>query len=305
MVKRETPATTTFTCDKSGIFADQDTGCQVFHFCQDGGRMDSFFCPNLTLFNQRFFVCDWSYNVDCSTAHQYYHLNDGLYLQPSPEQITQALKPAIKISQVDILDGSASTQVLGPSPSSNLQLDAVYPAVVVDDNTIEAEDDDSARIGKALPANQLITDSSIVDGLQDISLQTDAPAIVSDASNTVYYDDVADPEPIGYHDSVADPEPYNNYATYAGYNDASDPEPVPVAPVATYVNNPLPTYQSGAASAYYDNNAVDQTYYDDAADPEPSFDPYSQDGYVLPTYQSSLIDSSDPEPSADPEYSPY
>jgi len=367
LVKRETPATT-FTCDKSGIFADQDTGCQVFHFCQDGGRMDSFFCPNLTLFNQRFFVCDWSYNVDCSTAHQYYHLNDGLYLQPSPEQITQALKPAIKISQVDILDGSASTQVLGPSPSSNLQLDAVYPAVVVDENTIEAEDDDSARIGKALPANQLITDSSIVDGLQDISLNTDAPAIVSDASNTVYYDDVADPEPIGYqsdpivtvysddaadpeplgyqsgdivtvysddvadpeplgyqsgdivtvysddvadpepvgyYDSVADPEPYNNYATYAGYDDASDPEPVPVAPVATYVNSPLPTYQSGAASAYYDNNAVDQTYYDDAADPEPSFDPYSQDGYILPTYQSSLIDSSDPEPSADPEYSPY
>ena len=228
--------------------------------------------------------------------------------------------------QVDILDGSASTQVLGPSPSSNLQLDAVYPAVVVDENTIEAEDDDSARIGKALPANQLITDSSIVDGLQDISLNTDAPAIVSDASNTVYYDDVADPEPfgyqsdpivtvysddvadpepVGYYDSVADPEPYNNYATYAGYDDASDPEPVPVAPVATYVNSPLPTYQSGAASAYYDNNAVDQTYYDDAADPEPSFDPYSQDGYVLPTYQSSLIDSSDPEPSADPEYSPY
>ena len=248
--------------------------------------------------------------------------------------------------QVDILDGSASTQVLGPSPSSNLQLDAVYPAVVVDDNTIEAEDDDSARIGKALPANQLITDSSIVDGLQDISLNTDAPAIVSDASNayyddvadpepfgyqsdpivtvysddaadpeplgyqsgdivTVYSDDVADPEPVGYYDSVADPEPYNNYATYAGYDDASDPEPVPVAPVATYVNSPLPTYQSGAASAYYDNNAVDQTYYDDAADPEPSFDPYSQDGYILPTYQSSLIDSSDPEPSADPEYSPY
>jgi len=87
---------------------------------------------------------------------------------------------------------------------------------------------------------------------------------------------------------------------------------VPVAPVATYVNSPLPTYQSGAASAavqpsaYYDNNAVDQTYYDDAADPEPSYDPYSQDGYILPTYQSStLIDSSDPEPSADPEFSPY
>ena len=32
---------------------------QVFHYCQPGGRVDSFFCPNLTLFNQQYFVCDW------------------------------------------------------------------------------------------------------------------------------------------------------------------------------------------------------------------------------------------------------
>ena len=32
---------------------------QVFHYCQPDGRMDSFFCPNLTLFNQQYFVCDW------------------------------------------------------------------------------------------------------------------------------------------------------------------------------------------------------------------------------------------------------
>ncbi|XP_042236714.1 cell wall protein IFF6-like [Homarus americanus] len=30
---------------------------------------DSFLCPNGTIFNQQFFVCDWWYNFDCSTAH--------------------------------------------------------------------------------------------------------------------------------------------------------------------------------------------------------------------------------------------
>ena len=40
-----------------------------------------------------------SYNVDCSVAHEFYHLNDGLYLS-SPEQITHAISPAIRISQV-------------------------------------------------------------------------------------------------------------------------------------------------------------------------------------------------------------
>ena len=40
-----------------------------------------------------------SYNVDCSVAHEFYHLNDGLYLS-SPEQISHAISPAIIISQV-------------------------------------------------------------------------------------------------------------------------------------------------------------------------------------------------------------
>ncbi|KAG7164977.1 U-scoloptoxin(01)-Er1a-like 3 [Homarus americanus] len=47
----------------------------VFHICQDGGRIDSFLCPNGTIFNQQFFVCDWWYNFNCSNAEQFYDLN--------------------------------------------------------------------------------------------------------------------------------------------------------------------------------------------------------------------------------------
>ncbi|XP_042236679.1 pro-resilin-like isoform X2 [Homarus americanus] len=71
--------TTRFSCEGQlpGYYADTDAeaGCQVFHICQDGGRIDSFLCPNGTIFNQQYFVCDWWYNFDCSTAEQFYELN--------------------------------------------------------------------------------------------------------------------------------------------------------------------------------------------------------------------------------------
>ncbi|XP_068236082.1 eggshell protein 2A-like [Palaemon carinicauda] len=70
---------TGFTCEGQipGYYADTDqqAGCQVFHICQDGGQQDSFLCPNGTVFNQQYFVCDWWFNFDCSTAEQFYGLN--------------------------------------------------------------------------------------------------------------------------------------------------------------------------------------------------------------------------------------
>ena len=38
----------------------------------------SFLCPNGTLFNQQYFVCDWWFNVDCAATEQFYSLNDEL-----------------------------------------------------------------------------------------------------------------------------------------------------------------------------------------------------------------------------------
>ena len=47
-------------------------------------------------------VCNVSreYNVDCSSAPQYFSLNEALY--KSPEKIYQAINPAIKIVQVSL-----------------------------------------------------------------------------------------------------------------------------------------------------------------------------------------------------------
>ncbi|XP_053640346.2 uncharacterized protein [Cherax quadricarinatus] len=62
---------TGFECSSKpfgGYFADPETNCQVFHVCWDG-RSASFLCPLGTLFSQQLLVCDWWYNVDCSSTH--------------------------------------------------------------------------------------------------------------------------------------------------------------------------------------------------------------------------------------------
>jgi hypothetical protein len=53
--------------------------CQVFWMCQADGRADAFLCPNGTIFNQQYFVCDWWYNVECESATNFFRLNEFLY----------------------------------------------------------------------------------------------------------------------------------------------------------------------------------------------------------------------------------
>ncbi|XP_023727140.1 uncharacterized protein LOC111875269 isoform X2 [Cryptotermes secundus] len=61
------PPKTNFSCVKGhgGYFADVSTRCQVFFVCSDDGLGVPMLCPNGTLFNQDFLVCDWWFNVAC------------------------------------------------------------------------------------------------------------------------------------------------------------------------------------------------------------------------------------------------
>merc|ERR1712106_533202 len=76
---------TAFACDgqvDGGYYADPEAECQVFHICTADGAGGlakySFLCPNGTLFNQNYFICDWWFNFDCSTAEDLYSLNDEI-----------------------------------------------------------------------------------------------------------------------------------------------------------------------------------------------------------------------------------
>lgn len=64
----------------SGYYADTDTECQAFHVCTADGNggltKNSFLCPNGTIFNQNYFICDWWFNFDCSEAAGLYSLNE-------------------------------------------------------------------------------------------------------------------------------------------------------------------------------------------------------------------------------------
>ena len=63
-----------------GYYADPEAECQVFHICtadgQGGLSKYSFLCPNGTIFNQNYFICDWWFNFDCAEAESLYGRND-------------------------------------------------------------------------------------------------------------------------------------------------------------------------------------------------------------------------------------
>ncbi|XP_071514915.1 uncharacterized protein [Panulirus ornatus] len=69
---------TSFSClDRPyGYYADVEANCQAFHVCLNNLKW-SFLCPNQTLFNQEYLVCDHAINVDCSQASSLYTLNDN------------------------------------------------------------------------------------------------------------------------------------------------------------------------------------------------------------------------------------
>ena len=65
-----------------GYYADPEAECQVFHICTSDGKGGlgkySFLCPNGTIFNQNYFICDWWFNFDCEEAADLYSLNDDI-----------------------------------------------------------------------------------------------------------------------------------------------------------------------------------------------------------------------------------
>ncbi|GAB6031391.1 hypothetical protein CHUAL_009173 [Chamberlinius hualienensis] len=80
------PPTTTYACSSApyvpGYYADTQYGCQVWHICEVGGKLSTFLCPNGTIFNQKYLVCDWWYNVNCGDSPNYYSVNSQIGVIP-------------------------------------------------------------------------------------------------------------------------------------------------------------------------------------------------------------------------------
>jgi hypothetical protein len=67
---------------EGGYYSDTELRCQAFQICvhdRDGGLVKySFLCPNGSLFDQQYFICDFWFHVDCSQAESLYSLNDEI-----------------------------------------------------------------------------------------------------------------------------------------------------------------------------------------------------------------------------------
>ncbi|EFX76962.1 hypothetical protein DAPPUDRAFT_321838 [Daphnia pulex] len=75
---------TNFGCSGKlpGYYADTDARCQVWHYCSLEGLVDSFLCPNGTIYSQERRVCEWYYDVDCTKSSKFTDVNKDLYIIP-------------------------------------------------------------------------------------------------------------------------------------------------------------------------------------------------------------------------------
>ena len=81
-----------------GYYADPSADCQVFHICTSDGKGGMteypFLCPNGTIFNQNYFICDWWFNFDCAEAENLYSLNDDIAAEREAIDGAESAPPA-------------------------------------------------------------------------------------------------------------------------------------------------------------------------------------------------------------------
>jgi hypothetical protein len=97
-----------------GYYADTESKCQVFHICtsndKNGLSSISFLCPNGTIFNQNYFICDWWFNFDCSEAEGLYSLNDKIAAE------REELASAAASDSLNTYSAASASQTAQPAP---------------------------------------------------------------------------------------------------------------------------------------------------------------------------------------------
>ena len=83
-----------------GYYADTETECQAFHVCTTDGlgglSKYSFLCPNGTIFNQAYFICDWWFNFDCAEAEGLYGRNDEIAAEQQANSVQADASDAVE-----------------------------------------------------------------------------------------------------------------------------------------------------------------------------------------------------------------
>ncbi|CAG9861515.1 unnamed protein product [Phyllotreta striolata] len=92
---------TKFNCNgkNTGYYADEELGCEVFHYCQENAR-HSWICPEGFTFHQVHLICmpPGGDNI-CDKSHDYHFVNDFLYKPLNLEEFQQ--KPNVTLRYSD------------------------------------------------------------------------------------------------------------------------------------------------------------------------------------------------------------
>ena len=109
-----------------GYYADPEADCQSFHVCANLGDGDltkySLLCPNGTLFNQQYFICDWWFNVDCSVAEDFYSLNEDIVAEQEAIAAAAAGESSNELSTYTLPDAETFSGVVPPDQPPKLVL---------------------------------------------------------------------------------------------------------------------------------------------------------------------------------------
>ena len=137
----------------SGYYADPSppSRCQIFHVCVSLSPhpMFSFLCPNGTVFNQAYFICDWWFNVNCKQAESLYVKNEEVKKEqdrlasapPSPSHKNQKSEPLTPVKKVETIFPAiekANEKYGNPGEDGSGDKDPVYPGVKDPVDKVEA-----------------------------------------------------------------------------------------------------------------------------------------------------------------------
>eukprot|EP00096_Caligus_rogercresseyi_P004218 TRINITY_DN183_c0_g3_i1.p1 TRINITY_DN183_c0_g3~~TRINITY_DN183_c0_g3_i1.p1 ORF type:complete len:269 (+),score=69.33 TRINITY_DN183_c0_g3_i1:59-865(+) len=132
-----------FECEgqvDGGYYADPEAECQVFHICTADGAGSlakySFLCPNGTIFNQNYFICDWWFNFDCSQAEELYSKNEEIAAE------REAASPAIEAVEAAQSGYGSPSGSDGEAPLSGYGIDTSASTADAPLDTYAAYDSD-------------------------------------------------------------------------------------------------------------------------------------------------------------------
>jgi len=102
-------------------YADPEAGCQIYHFCHEDGKQDTFHCSYGTAFNEYLGTCDHETSVQCHTGEGYagpepYHPAPAPYHAPAPAPYHPAPAPYVHPAPVPYV-APAPAPYVAPAPA--------------------------------------------------------------------------------------------------------------------------------------------------------------------------------------------